>query len=1100
MKKLLFLCVFCLLSITILLAQNREIKGIVTDAKGSPLEGAGVVVKGTGKGVKTNVRGEFTLNTTVGNNPVSLNVSYVGYKTQSVVAKKNELITVKLEQSLDNNQEEVVVIGYQSIKRKDIAGSVSSIGARDLKDVVVNSAEEAITGKLAGVQVTTSEGAPGSQVQIQIRGGGSITQSNAPLYVIDGIESEEGLSLIAPQDIESIDVLKDAAATAIYGARGANGVVVVTTKSGKNLQGKTVVSYNGTFGVNKLRNELGVMDPYNFMLYQYERGKYANDSSGISPYGNSWDTVQKYKSVPNFDWQHKMFGRNALQQTHNVSLSGGNQQTQYYLSFTDNSQDGIFLNSEYNRKLVTFKLDHKVNDKVKIGFNVRYNHQVIDGSGTTDPNGDQSFSFLRQVIRYRPFLRPGETVDGYDPNLDAATSANGLFLLNPVLLDNQLYRNNVTDNIVLSAYLNYQLTGHIAFRTTFGYDINDLQQNAFNDTITPWAQRFNGKMPGASINRDKKTIVNNSNVFTYSNSNPLTGFVPRSQFTILFGEETYQNVENVNMITTYFMPKGITPQQALENMNLSLPPVKFYPTSKQIPNNILSFFTSAKYNLDKKYVFTASVRADGASVFSPSKHWAVFPSGSATWLISKERYMDKFNQYVSDLKIRASAGVVGNYHIPPFLYGTFYTGSDPASGYSLNDLLNPGLNVAELANPELQWESTLSRDLGLDFGLLRNKLQVTIDGYINTTNKLLVRVPVAISSGYPYQIQNVGSTQNTGIELLVAGTVLRTKDFSWNFSFNISTNDNVIKSLGNSQSFYTVNSGWAGASNLPDYIVKVGQKVGSMYGFVNDGFYKPSDFNWTPNGTNSTNGLAMGKYTLKSGVASDSSITSTLVQPGSIKYKDLNGDGKVDVNDRQILGNNQPKFFGGLTQTFKYKNWDASIFINYRFGSKVFNDNKLEYTSGYTAGANMLAVVKNRWRVVSNNGDTYQSSDGKTITGVAPAILDSMNKNASFWLPSVGSSSASFSPSSFAVEDGSFIRINNITIGYSLPITSTLMRHLTFTKLRFYLTVNNVAVITGYSGYDPEVNTMHSSPLTPGVDYSAYPRSRGYVCGINLNF
>ena len=310
MKKLLLLCVSCLLSVTILLAQTREVKGIVADPKTGPLEGASVVLKGTSRGVKTNSKGEFTIVAKDSKDPVYLTVSFVGYKTQLVTVQDNQLIHIKLEISTENNQEEVVVIGYQSIKRKDIAGSVASIGAKDLKDVVVNSAEEAITGKLAGVQVTTSEGAPGSQVQIQIRGGGSITQSNAPLYIIDGIESDEGISLIAPQDIESIDVLKDAAATAIYGARGANGVVVVTTKGGKNLQGKTIVSYNGSTGLNKLRNELKVMDPYNFMLYQYERGKYANDSSGISPYGNSWDTVQAYKNVPNLDWQNKMFGRN----------------------------------------------------------------------------------------------------------------------------------------------------------------------------------------------------------------------------------------------------------------------------------------------------------------------------------------------------------------------------------------------------------------------------------------------------------------------------------------------------------------------------------------------------------------------------------------------------------------------------------------------------------------------------------------------------------------------------------------------------------------------------------------------------------------------
>jgi len=1096
MKKLLLFCVSCLLCVTILLAQTREIKGIVTDSKGIPLEGASVVSKGTGKGLKTNTKGEFTIHPKAGNEPVLLTISYVGFKTQLIEVKGNELLNIKLEIAEVSAGDEVVVIGYQTMKRKDIPGGIASIGAKDLKDVVVASAEEAITGKLAGVQVTTSEGAPGSQVQIRVRGGGSITQDNSPLYIIDGIESDEGISLIAPQDIESIDVLKDASATSIYGARAANGVVVVTTKSGKNSKGKMTLSYNGSFGLNKLSKELPVMDPYNFVLYQYERSKYSDSTS--TQY--TWDSVKYYKNnVPFFDWQKKMFGRNALQQTHNVSLSGGNAQTQYYLSVTDNTQDGIYLNSEYDRKLITFKLDNKPNDKVKLGFNVRYNTTTVEGAGTTDPNGDQSMSKLRGIIRYKPFIQSGQSADAFDPTLEAATGGNGLILINPVLTANQSYLHTVTDNFVLSGFLNYQLTSRISFRTTFGYDISDVQKNGFNDTLTGYAIRYGAKMPSASIERDKKVILNNSNVFTY------TGKSTANPFTILLGQETYKNVYDVNVNQTSYMPIGIDPKTALANMNMSTPPDVYHPgftaTSLETPTNLVSFFTKINYNLNRKYQFTASYRADGASVFA--KKWGYFSSAGLSWLLSKEKFMDNFN-VLSDIKVRASIGMVGNAKIASGLYEVNYTSSNPASSYALDGVLNPGLNSANLANRDLQWESTLSRNLGFDFGIFRNKFQVSVDLYANTTNKLLVNVPIPVSSGYTTQVQNVGSTLNKGIELQLAGTVLRTRDFTWSFTYNISANDNTIKSLGANQNFYYQSSNWAGASNLPDYIVQVGQRVGSMYGFVSDGFYSVNDFTFTKTtGSLTSDGKQLGTYTLRPGVATNTSITSSPVQPGSIKFKDLNGDGVVDARDRKILGNNQPKAFGGLTQTFKYKNWDASIFLNYRIGGSIVNDNKLEYASGYTPQANMLAEMENRWKVVNPvNGVTYQnySPGNKTIVGVDPTTLAAFNQGASIWLPSIGSSSSAFTPSSYALEDGSFLRVNNITIGYALPVTASIMRKTGLTRFRIYATVNNVAILTSYSGFDPEVNTKRATPLTPGVDYSAYPRSRGYVCGINLNF
>ncbi len=1093
MKKFL-LCLSLVFYVTFSFAQSREIKGTVTDQGGKPLS-ANVSIKGSKYGNNANASGEFTLKVPSKIDTGFLFVSFVGYKTQLLpFTRTNSVFNIKLEAAETNAGDEVVVIGYQTMKRKDIPGGVATIGAKDLKDVVVTSAEEAITGKLAGVQVTTSEGAPGSQVQIQVRGGGSVTQNNAPMYIIDGIESDEGISLIAPQDIESIDVLKDASATSIYGARAANGVVVVTTKGGKNTKGKMTVSYNGSMGLNQLNKKLDVLNPYEFVMLQYDRSKFSTDTSTFTTYGKDWQALQAYKNVPFYDWQKKMFGRDALQQTHNVSLSGGNLQTQYYLSLTDNAQDGIFQNSEYDRKLLSFKFDHKASDNVKLGFNVRYNKTTVDGSGTTDPNGDQSLSFLRQIVRYKPFIAAGQGADVTDPTLENATGGNGLTLINPILLNNGLYKNNVTNSFVYNGYLNYQFSKKFSFRSTIGYDITDLQQNAFNDAIEIYSRKYSDSMPNASINRVKKVILNNSNVFTYANVST------ENPFTLLVGEETYQNVETVNYVQSLFMPVGISPKSALANMSNSTPNNStergYYTSSSENPINILSFFTSAKLNLNRKYQLSASVRADGASVFSPNHKWGVFPSAGLSWLISKEKFMDRVNNYLTDLKVRVSMGMVGNAHIKDHLYGEYYTSSDPASSYALGGILNPGYNSSNLPNKNLQWESTLSRNLGLDFGILKNKFQVSIDLYSNTTDKLLVKVPLQQTSGYTTQMQNVGSTNNKGIELQLAGTVLRTKDFTWTFSYNISSNQNEIKSLGAQQTSYFQSSNFAGASNLPDFIVKVGQKVGSMYGYVNDGFYTTKDFDVSA----STNPDLPFIYTLKKGVASNQGVTATYVQPGSMKYKDLNGDGKVDVNDRTILGSNQPLCFGGLTQTFKYKDWDASIFVNYRVGGNIVNDNKLEFTSAYTPNANMLAIMNNRWKMVDANGVTYQKYDGTNVFGKSKAEIDALNKNTSMWLPSTGSSSSAFSPMSFALEDASFLRINNITIGYSIPTTTKFMRKMSFTKLRIYATVNNLAVITSYTGYDPEVNTRRDTPLTPGVDYSAYPRSRGYVCGINLNF
>ncbi|HEY6899006.1 MAG TPA: SusC/RagA family TonB-linked outer membrane protein, partial [Puia sp.] len=441
MKKISFLA--GLLLLMCLGGYAQSVKGrVIDDSTNTGLPNVSVVVSGTTKGTTTGPDGSFTITIPTDGKKHSLQFSYSGYESLTAPLTGGE-VSVRLKRSA-KALDDVVVIGYQTVKRRDVLASVSSISSRQLRDIPLNSAEQSLAGRLAGVQVTGSEGSPNAQVLIRVRGGGSITQDNSPLYVVDGIQLDNALSTISPQDIESIDVLKDAASTSIYGARGANGVVIITTKGGRNTGGKTTISYSGFVGISKLQKELPGQTPYDYMYYQFERAKLTGDSSGITPYGYKWDTVLKYKNVAPYDWQKKVLGRTAFQQTHNVSVSGGTEQTQYNLSLTENYQNGIMLNSDYDRKLLAFRLDHNATAKLKIGMNVRYNYTIVNGAGTSNP-GSSSLNFLRQVTRYRPFLQAGQDENTFDANYYAETNANSLSLVNPVLLNNAQYRKSFTN-------------------------------------------------------------------------------------------------------------------------------------------------------------------------------------------------------------------------------------------------------------------------------------------------------------------------------------------------------------------------------------------------------------------------------------------------------------------------------------------------------------------------------------------------------------------------------------------------------------------------------------------------------------------------------
>jgi len=1074
MKIKIFPFLFLLFSFTIANAQNRVVSGKVTSDEGAPLTDATVSLKDSKTATTTDASGNYSISIPSTGKEVLI-FSYVGNVNKEVIVGSRNVINVSLSKS-SSTLNDVVVVGYGTVKRKDLTGAISTITARDLKDIPINSAEEALAGKLAGVQVTGSEGAPGADVNIIIRGGASITQSNAPLYVVDGIIVDNALSTISPQDIQSIDVLKDASSTAIYGARGANGVVIITTKLGRI--GRTVVTYNGLYGVQQVSKELSVMDPYNYVFYQYERaqGSTANEATFASTYGTFADIAQ-YKNAPAVDWQNQVFGRAAPMQTHNVSVSGGDAKTQFDLSLTDNATQAVMVNSYLDRQLVNFRMNHQVSDKFKIGFNVRFNNQLVNGQGTSNP-GTSGFNFLRQVVRYTPYLTEGQSLDYYDAAEVSATNNNGLYLVNPLLLIGNQYQKQYQTVFNFSGYGDYTFTKFLDFRSTFGYDNNNQKINNYDDSLTTNSMLNGNGMPIATISNAQVITIDNSNVFTFSNNRLGGDFNKNNNINVIVGQAIHQ-INNLSgqTIQRYF-PNGTTASEALNNLNLASAPSGFAepsPTSYQDVQRIASFFGRINYAYKDKYLASASLRADGSTLFSPGKQWGYFPAGALAWRASEENFMQSVKPVISHLKFRVDYGEAGNNRISPYLYLTQFRTTN--NYYGLSNQLQTAFGSVSLANANLTWESIVTKDLGMDLGLFNDRVNLTLDYYRDVTRNLLVAVPVSTTSGYLTQIQNVGSTSNNGFEAQLGATIINTKNFRWTSSFNISFNQNKILSLGNNQTSYFQSSGWT-TNNPSDFIVKVGQPVGTMYGLVNDGYYQISDFNY--NSTTQT-------YTLKSGVVNDVNITGAAPQPGSIKFKGLNGDTLLSLNnDQTVIGHANPKFFGGFNQQFVYKNFDMSIFLNFVVGNDIFNNNKLEFTGGYTVGANLLSTMNNAWKSVN--------AQGQVVTD--PTALAALNKNTTMWTPVTNA--AAFYPQSYAVESGSFLRINNITLGYTFLKNE--LRALKISKIRAYVTVNNLAVITGYSGYDPEVSTRNSTGLTNGVDYSAYPRARSFIAGLNVTF
>jgi TonB-dependent starch-binding outer membrane protein SusC len=1049
-------------------AQTRQVSGTVLDDKGAPAPNVTVQLKGGGRAVQTDARGHFTIPVT-GTGQINLVLSSVGFKPVTITADDKQEMRIQMERDATTLAE--VVIGYQTVPRSKVSGSVSSIAGKQIKDVPLSSAAEALQGRLAGVQVTASEGAPGSDIIVRVRGGGSITQDNSPLYIVDGVVVENALSVISPQDIASIDVLKDASTTAIYGARAANGVVIITTKGGR--AGKTQISYNGSFGWRELPEFMDVMNPYDFVLWQYERsrGARADSISFAQTYGSTWDTLNVYKEMPAINWQKEVFGRKAKYSNQNVGVSGGSESTQYNLSLTSNKEDGVLLESGFDRYLVNFKLDHKASDKFKIGFNARYLDQTIRGAGTTN-SGTRATNRLRHTINYRPFELPTPAggIDDFDEAYYLASSG----AINPVILTKAEYRRQYTKATYLSGYFSYNIVKNLSWRSTFGYDNAVVETDLFFSKITPTARNF-ASLPTASIGEQYNNTMSNSNTLQYM----VTNYKGHHDISVLVGQEIVDQRMRTSAFETRFFPTDITPEKALENMGLGAAPLgsaQPLPTTfKQPPSRIFSLFGRASYEFDDKYSATFNLRADRSSKFSSDNGTLVFPSGSVSWRISQEDFLKDFS-WLNDAKLRFGYGSVGNNRIDNLLYLQLYgvTGQ-----YAFNHFILPGLAPTALRNPDLKWERNTTMNIGLDLAVLNNRLTFTMDVYKNTAKDLLLAVNIPPTLGYTTQLQNLGSTSNRGVEFQVNAIPVSNKNFTWNTNFNISFNKNRIESLGGVNQI-TRNSGWQGSDGVDDYLVKVGEPAGLMYGFKTDGFYKIEDFDY--NATTQT-------YTLKAGIANNGVYGTA--QPGMLKWQDISGpqgvpDGAITADyDRTVVGDANPKFTGGWNNQFTYKNFDMSVFVNFVYGNDIYNANKIEWTDGAFPNLNTLNIMKDRF--------TWINGAGKRVTD--PKELAAMNENAKIWTPV---RVQRWWLHSWAVEDGSYLRLNNITVGYTLP--KSVLGKIKLSTFRVFATVNNLATLTSYSGYDPDVTARRTDPLTPGVDFAAYPRSRTWVFGLNATF
>lgn len=1038
-----------------------DVKGEILDEQNLPLSGASIKLKGQNVGTVSDINGNFVLKSIELDNAV-LVISFTGYKTQEITLKGRSELSVQLLEDM-MSLSEIVVIGYGSVKRKDLTGSVASISGKEINNMPINNVAEAFAGRLAGVAVTQSDGAPDAEVRIRVRGGGSITQDNSPLYIVDGFVVDN-INNIAPGEIQSIDVLKDASSTAIYGSRGANGVILVTTKQPQ--PGRFSISYNSSFGTKDMLNKYKVLDPYNYALLQYERASLNGNVAGYyEPYYGSFLDIQLYKGKNQTSWQDEVFGRTGLSQNHLFSIMGGDRTANFSVSYNRGDETAIMIGSSYARDNFNGKLSSRPFDWLETNVMARYSDMRIGGSGVNDNAGAKTTggdSRLKASVIYPPFQIRNVFIDDEEQEIGS--------MVNPLsqLADNDRFQTE--KGIVLNGEIALTPLAGLRISSRFGINTRVGTNSRYYGASTYYVQ--NG-----AVYKNKPAIelndrLNGTKTWTNTASYDFARILNRSNsVNLLVGQENIvTNGRTFNNIIEDF-PTFFDSEKAWAFTGEGIPVSSL--NSYSADDKLLSFFGRANYSFKGKYLLTATARADGSSKFGPGNRWGYFPSSAFAWRVTDEKFMESSKDWLSFLKFRVSYGVTGNNRVPSLAFMQTYSSSVTSniSPTLATSYWNPG---SRMSNPDLRWETTISRNVGMDFELFSGRLTGVLDLYKNSTKDLIVEFPLS-GSGYRTQLVNLGETSNKGIELTLTSDVIQTKDLRIGLNINGAMNKNRVENIGELQQI-TANSNWTSnteASN--DFKVIVGQPVGLMYGFVTDGWYTEDDFTWDGR-----------RWNPKEGVVNNATVAGATWGPGALRLKDLNGDGVITEQDRTILGNANPKHTGGINLNATFKNFDFAAQFNWVIGNNVLNASRVLMTH---------SNMHNNVLTDMTPGTYYTQMNYETGEMVKdPAVLAKMNENATIWSPVAGR----YVIHSWAVEDGSFVRFKNLTFGYSLP--EKLISKIKLQQVRLYATGVNLHLWTKYTGSDPEVDTRRSTPLTPGVDYSAYPKSRTFVGGINVTF
>ncbi len=1031
---------FFLLSLVTFGQSSKVVTGKVTDGNGEAVIGASVAVKGTTKGASTDVSGNFKIE--VPNNSTTLVISFVGYDTQEIVVGNRTNFDIVLT-SKENVLEEMVVIGYGTQKKSDLTGSVGTVKQDQLLERPAASLNQALSGRMSGVQVNTNSGRPGGRTTIRVRGFSSINSSNNPLYVVDGVmlpqnnqnQFSSAIDYINPNDIVSVEVLKDASSTAIYGARGANGVVLITTKKGKANEGQ--VTYSSDFSVNTIGpNRPEVLNAKEYMavedlawanMQKYDPvGWAAGRWAYLNPKLRRTDPrVFDSQGNPLYDtdW-FKESSQNKLSQNHQLGFNGGNERTQYSFSLGYRDDQGLIKTSYMKRYAGRFTIDDQIKKWLKVGGTLAYNNQ---SENLVDVND----AVARQIVEDFPFL-PVQYADGTYANNRDFPFAEGTFSSVHRLMGRKYILN--TQTTTGSVYSNITFAKGLEMKTVFGANIM-TQENNQSTTRTLAI----GEQGTASTSNQKQTFWSLENFLTYNKT-----FNKIHSFTGLLGL-SWQQTDFFNMsasvrgfATDYFGFNNLGAGSTLPAVGSGASSFAFN-----------SYFGRINYSLSNKYLFTFTGRADGSSRFGENSKFAFFPSGAFAWKISEEEFMSK-NTVISNLKLRTSYGLTGNSEIPSYSSLSLLS-SNYATIY--NDTRVSGTGISRLANPNLKWEKTAQADVGLEIGLFSNRVNIEADFYYRKTTDMLLDAPVPQTSGYSTIRRNVGSMQNKGFEFAVNTVNINTAKLRWNTSFNISFNQNKVLSLATPSDIFNV-----GGPNFtnPTNIIRIGEPVGSFWGLTRLGVWSEAERDQAAKFTSYRNGLT--------------------VLPGDIKYLDVNGDNAITDADRSIIGNGSPKFWGALTNTWKYGNFDLTLELQYSYGNDVMMMN-LHASEDRQALANSYKSVLNAW--TPQNQNTMIAEIRDTRAGYVTNVD-------SWW-----------------IKDGSFLRGRNLLLGYTFPGSVT--DKLKLSRLRVYASAQNffLAVTDKIIG-DPEVTPTNqgdgNSAFSQGMMWHNYPKPTTYMMGLQLAF